>query len=201
MFAAILSGGENTRFPQTKGFIELGGKKIIENSLEVLRGIFGQVVISTNEPEKYFYLGAPLIGDIYPPQGPMTGIFSVLKATGAEDIFVISCDMPFINGELIKALIKEKKSGTGAPHLDAIVPLWRGRPEPLFAIYSAGCAGVLEKRILEGRAGLQLFLSEINVLYMEEDYVRAIDPGGRSFVNINTPEDLDKAKALITEEK
>jgi len=193
MLAAILAGGENTRFPAPKAFIEIGGIKIIEKALSVLKGIFGEVVISTNEPERYFYLGVPLIGDVYNVRGPMTGIFSVFSATGAPEVFTVACDMPFINPELIKALTKKKKTG-----FDAVIPVWKGSPEPLFAFYSANCAPKMERRILQCRTrqcrtGLQDFLSEIDVLYMDEDEVGAIDPGGRSFMNINTPEDLKRA--------
>jgi len=196
MLAAILAGGENTRFPGPKAFIEIGGRKIIEKALSVLKGIFGEVVISTNEPERYFYLGVPLIGDVYNVRGPMTGIFSVFAATRTPEVFTVACDMPFINPELIKALTEKIRPRFDAPPFDAVIPVWKGRPEPLFALYSASCAPKMETRILEGRTGLQDFLSEINVLYMDEGQVGAIDSAGRSFININTPGDMEKIGAL-----
>lgn len=191
MFSAILAGGENKRFPRTKAFLEIRGRKIINSTIDTLREIFGKVVISTNEPEKFFYLGLPLIGDIYPAKGPLVGIFSVLAAslntTGAEEVFVTGCDMPFIRRELVQTIAS--KRGKGAK---AIVPVWNGKPEPLLAMYSAACLPEMEKSILGGKTGIQDFLSKIDVLYIDETEVKGIDPSGRSFININTPEDLEK---------
>ena len=185
MVAAILSGGENTRFPSLKGFIEVGGQSIIETTLATLRSVCDEVVISTNEPEKYFHLGAPIIGDVVAPSCPMAGIYSVLKCTGAQDVLVAACDMPFINADLIRYIISNKGG-------DATVPSFNGLLEPLLAVYSAGAAETMLKRLQSGRRRLSGMLKEVNTKYVDEETVRGIDPDGRSFININTPEDLDR---------
>lgn len=184
MTSAILSGGENSRFPAPKGFIEVEGRRLIERNLKILREATDEVVISTNDPELYFYLGVPLIGDVIGPSGPMSGIYSVLLCTGAPEVFVTACDMPFIKPELISYIIG-KSAG------DATVPVFRGRPEPLLAVYSRGIMKTLENRIKQGRTSLSL-LDEVNVRYIEEGDVRKIDPEGKSFININTPEDYER---------
>ncbi|MDA8324598.1 MAG: molybdenum cofactor guanylyltransferase, partial [Nitrospiraceae bacterium] len=106
MLAVVLAGGENRRLPITKGLIEIGGKRLIETLLAALSGLFGDLAISTNEPEKYYYLGVPLIGDVYPVRGPMTGIFSALSFYSGRfgDAFFTACDMPFINMGLASRL-------------------------------------------------------------------------------------------------
>ncbi len=194
MFAVILAGGENTRFPAPKAFVRLEGKKIIEWQIGAFSMLpFRQTVISANEPEKYFHLGLPLIGDVYPVRGPMTGLFSAFAATGARRLFAVACDMPFIDIRLVRVII-DRMDRTGA---DAVAPVWKGKAEPLFALYSARCAPLMEKRILEGHTSLQGILSDAGAEYVSEDEVGAVDPGGKSFVNINTLEDLEKARALI----
>lgn len=184
MIAAIISGGENRRMPVIKGFIEINGKKIIESQLELLRGLFDRVVISSNAPELYFGLGVPVIGDVLSQRGPLTGILSVLLSTGEEEVFCVACDMPFISPELIGHITREKGG-------DAAVPVFCGRPEPLLSVYSKGIIETGLRRLAEGKASLTGILDEIDVRYIKEDDVRAIDPDGRSFVNINTPEDLN----------
>ena len=105
MTGTILAGGENRRIPLLKGHIEINGKKIIDSSANLMRNLFGRVAISTNTPELYFYCGVPMIGDIINQRGPLTGIFSVLSNIKDDAIFVVACDMPFLNGQLMKYMV------------------------------------------------------------------------------------------------
>ena len=182
MTAAILAGGENKRFPYNKAFIEVNGKRLIERTIDTLKSIFDSVVISTNEPESYFYLGLPMIGDVVNERGPMTGIFSVLSYI-KEDVFFMACDMPFINKGLLNGIIS--KGGS-------VIPVFDGLPQPLVGRYSYKAAGRMLKNIEEGKKGLRDFLKEADVVYMDEAETRAIDPEGLSFVNINTIDDYNK---------
>jgi len=187
MDALILAGGENKRLPITKGFLEINSKKILESNIELLNGIFDRVIISTNNPELYFYLGVPMVGDVFEHRGPMTGILSVLSIPEVSALFVTACDMPFIESELIKYIV-DKWSG----RRDAIVPIFDNKPQPLLGIYSKTIAQNMEQSIKNGERSLRKFLRRIDVLYIEEKDVRAIDPEGRSFVNINTMEDFQR---------
>ena len=184
MDALILAGGENKRFPITKGFIEMNSKKILESNIEILNGIFDRVIISTNNPELCYYLGVPMVGDVLKHRGPMTGILSVLSIPDVSELFVTACDMPFIKSELIKYIV-----GKWSERWDAIVPIFDNKPQPLLGIYSKTIAQNMEQSIKNGERSLKRFLRRINVLYIEENYVRAIDPEGMSFVNINTIDD------------
>lgn len=194
MTAAILSGGENTRIPVLKGFLEVGGRTILARSLEMLRRLFRDVVISTNMPARYFSFGVPLIGDIRDERGPMTGILSLLAATGDESVFVVACDMPFIKEELIRYIIDcyyRHAAGPGG-QADAVIPVFRGKPEPLLGIYSRSAFTVMEEEVRKGKRGIQETLAKLNVLYIPDEEVRRIDPEGLSFVNINTLNDYER---------
>jgi molybdopterin-guanine dinucleotide biosynthesis protein A len=184
MDALILAGGENKRFPVIKGFLEISGKRIIEKNIEFLKGIFDRVIISTNNPELYFYLSVPMVGDIIEYRGPMTGIFSALIISEVSGIFVTACDMPFINVMLIKYIVDKWEE-----RWDAVIPIFDKKPQPLLGIYSKRIAQDMEQDIKNGERSLRRFLRRIEVLYIEEKDVRAIDPEGRSFININTIDD------------
>ncbi len=195
MIGAILSGGENTRIPVLKGFLSIEGRAIIERSIDVLTRVFDRVVISTNMPERYFPLGVPLIGDIRREKGPMTGILSVLAATGADAVFVVACDMPFISEKLIRSMVGKYKAecaeqGTG--NCDAMIPVFGGYKEPLFGIYARSAAVPMDSLIRDGRRKLTDVLAGLRVRYIAEQEVRAVDPEGGSFVNINTMEDYER---------
>ncbi|MEW6675751.1 MAG: molybdenum cofactor guanylyltransferase [Nitrospirota bacterium] len=212
MDALILAGGENKRLSVLKGFIEIKGKRIIESNIELLSSIFDRVIISTNNPEIYFYLGVPMVGDILKYRGPMTGILSVLISLEVPEIFVTACDMPFIKPELIRYIIDKwtqntdtcsafsvqrsatKNSSLVTSHSllkrwDAVISIFDKKPQPLLGIYSKRIAKSMEESIKQGEKSLKRFLQRIDVLYIDEGKVRAIDPEGRSFININTMED------------
>ena len=193
MDALILAGGENKRIPVTKGFLRINGRCIIETNLELLRGVFDRVMISTNDPERYFSLGAPMVGDVVSDRGPMTGIFSTLIARDCTEVFVTACDMPFINVILIERMVGRWDSRKW----DAAVPVFEGKPQPLPGIYSRKIVKKIEESIQRGRRSLWDFLREINVHYLSEEEVRSIDREGRSFVNINTLEDFHREGGTI----
>ena len=187
MDALILAGGENSRIPFLKGFLEINGTKIIESNVRLLKGIFNRVLISTNSPELYFYLGTLMVGDIIKHRGPMTGIYSALNVPDVSDVFVTACDMPFINVILIQHMVNK-----WGEKWDAVIPLFDNRPQPLFGIYSQKISGKIEDSIKKGRKSLRELLKRINVLYIKEEEVRSIDTEGKSFVNINTMEDFKR---------
>ena len=188
MNALILAGGENKRLPMLKGFLEIDGKRIIESNINILERIFDRVIISTNNPEHYFYLGRPMIGDTMRERGPMTGILSTLNLPEISEIFVTACDMPFISGELIRSIVDQWNT-----RWDAVIPVFEEKPQPLLGIYSKTIAQNMENSIKSGKKSLRKFLQDIHVLYISEKDIRRIDREGKSFININTPEDAENA--------
>ena len=187
MDALILAGGENKRFLFHKGLAEIADKRIIEITSSLLRKHFNKVWLSTNNPEIFFYLGLPMIGDIINFRGPMTGIYSALVCTGTPEVFVTACDMPFISDEVIN-LVKNSYKGQ-----DAVIPVFHGNIEPLVGIYSNKIKDRMEEIIKSERRAIRDLLYDINVYYIQEEEVLRVDPEGRSFVNINTREDLQRA--------
>jgi molybdopterin-guanine dinucleotide biosynthesis protein A len=192
MDALILAGGENRRIAVIKAFLQVEGRSIIEANVELLKGIFDRVIISTNNPEIYFYLDVLLVGDVMEERGPMTGILSALNLPGAAEVFVTACDMPFISGILTRYMIDRWESGR-----EALIPVFNGKPQPLFGIYSRKITVAMEESIRRGDRGLIDFLGGRDVLYMEEREVRDIDAEGRSFVNINTIDDVKREGGKI----
>ena len=104
MKALVLAGGTNKRYGAVKSFIKVNDRRIIDTNIQILRKIFTEVIISTNDPEKYFHLGVPMVGDIVRDKGPMSGILSVLMLPRVDSVFVTACDMPFIHIDLTTAL-------------------------------------------------------------------------------------------------
>ena len=213
----ILAGGENTRMPALKAFIEVEGQRIIERNLEIMKQLFNEVFIVTNQPEIYSYLGAPMLGDAYNTRGPMTGIFTSLLSSSNPWVFISACDMPFINERLIRymasmrnnfdAVAPKAARPPGPPLAKRGIRGGKERPsgdytEPLFAFYSKKLLFSMEKSVISGNKSLRDFLSGKRVKYITSGEIRKIDPDAISFVNLNTPEDIElylraKDKILI----
>lgn len=194
MTAVILAGGENRRFPKIKGFIKSGNSTIIERNLVLLGELFDEVFINMNMPKVYSYLGVPLIGDVLPSRGPMSGIHSSLLHITGDSAFIVACDMPFIRKDVISLVCKRHlellQSGQSGV-FGATVPIYNGESQPLLGVYRKTILPKLEDRILNKKTSLRRFLYEIKTNFINESDIREIDPDGRSFVNINTPKDYE----------
>ncbi len=181
----ILAGGENSRMPVLKGFIEVNGQGILKRNLSILTHLFRNVFIITNEPEAYFSFRVAMVGDVYNTRGPMTGILTALLNSATPWVFISACDMPFINEHLIQYMASRRDN------FDAVVPLLEDKTEPLFAFYSRRLILSMERNILEGKKSLKDFLISERVKYISREEILKIDPEGRSFINLNTPDDAE----------
>lgn len=183
----ILAGGENSRMPEPKAFIKVNGRSIIQRALRTYGQLFSNSLIVTNQPEHYSHFGIRMCGDVYNIRGPMTGILTSLMNASDPWVFVSACDMPFLNKNLIEFMASYRRT------YEAVVPLYKGRPEPLHAYYSSRLTKSMEKALLSGNRAMKDFLRSKRVKYLSFRELRKFDPGGKSIVNINTPRDLKAA--------
>ncbi len=191
--AVVLAGGRNRRFGALKSFINIEGVSIIAKNLALLRELFHEVFISTNLPEPYSHLGAPLIGDVLPSRGPMSGIHSALLNAKGPGVFVAACDMPFLNKEVIMFILERRlRHCRECGPCDAVVPVFNDWPQPLSGIYSRTLLPYLEEGIVHEKTSLIRFLGDVDTFFINEPEIRTIDPWGRSFMNINTIEDYKR---------
>ena len=113
----ILAGGQSRRMGRNKALLDMGGICLIEQSFQVLANLFHEVVLITNTPDEYAFLNCRCLPDIYPGVGSIAGLHSALHNSATERIFVVPCDMPFLNSSLISLLCQSD------PAYDAVVPL------------------------------------------------------------------------------
>ncbi|MBI5699276.1 molybdenum cofactor guanylyltransferase [Candidatus Saganbacteria bacterium] len=184
----ILAGGKSSRLGKDKAFVKFEGVPIIERILSVLGTLFGKCLIVTNTPEKYADLGCRVVTDVYQGVGPLGGLHAGLTASDSERNLVTACDMPLINQELVKYLINVKGQ-------DAVVPVVKGFPEPLLAVYSKKCLPAIDKMIRGGQYKISRLYDKVATKFIDEKELREIDPELLSFCNINT------LNALKTHEK
>jgi len=182
--AVILAGGKSRRFGSNKAFAELDGSPLIERVIAVLRPVFNELTIITNNPDEYAYLGLPMHEDLVKGLGPIGGIYTGLEKIRHPSGFFVACDMPFLNENLIRYMASLNNG------FDAVVPKIDWKMEPLHAIYSKDCLPVIIELIAVGECMINKFFQQLKVRFLDEDEIRAHDPLLRSFYNINKPDEL-----------
>lgn len=179
----ILAGGSSSRMGSNKALLLHRNGRIIEGIYRTLAELFEEVIIVTNTPELYQFLPCRKVPDIYPGKGVVAGIHAGLSQSRGGGIFVVGCDMPQLQGELIRHLT------TLAEGADVVMPLSAGGYEPLHAIYGKGCLPALEELLRNGDQRVISLLPRVRVREVPAEEVALFDEGFDSFVNINTPDD------------
>jgi FdhD protein len=179
----ILSGGESLRMGSDKSLLPIHGARFIDHVYVRLAELFDEVIIVTNSPEFYREIPCRKVPDIYPSKGSLTGIHSGLCHAGQEKVFVAACDMPFLSAETIRRLCLEKEEG------DVVVPRSGRGVEPLHALYDKRCLPAIEAALDAGEKRIVSFFPQVRVLEVPEAIFKDCDPEGRSFRNINTPQE------------
>jgi molybdopterin-guanine dinucleotide biosynthesis protein A len=184
MTGAVLAGGKSVRFGRNKALEAVGGKRLVERAAESLAPFCDPVMVVANDLAPYAHLGLMLVRDIIPRQGPLGGIYTALLAGGDDWLLVKATDMPFLVPELARLLIEAKEG------FDAVVPMTGDRFEPLLALYSRRCLPWIVRQLDSGERQIIRFYRHIRVRTVPEEEWRPVDPGGLSFRNVNTLQDL-----------
>ncbi|MFN2137104.1 MAG: molybdenum cofactor guanylyltransferase, partial [Candidatus Promineifilaceae bacterium] len=143
-----------------------------------------EIILIANNPDPYAYLGLAAYGDIYPDSGPLGGIHTALVHAAYDHVLVVANDMPWLNEGLLAYLIELRQTA------DIVVPRWQKFPEPLHAVYSKQCLPPIEHNLASGDLKITRFFGRVRVRYVDPPEIERFDPGGRSFTNVNRPEDL-----------
>ncbi|HPD56171.1 MAG TPA: molybdenum cofactor guanylyltransferase [Smithellaceae bacterium] len=189
MTGIILAGGKNSRMGTNKAFLELDGTSIIERINSVLSELFPEIIIVTNDPLSYTQLSpAVIVTDIYKNKGALGGIYAGLFFASENHAFITACDMPFINKDLIAYL-----AGLTANY-DIVVPQGADGMQPLHAVYSKNCLAPIKKNLEADKLKITGFYKGLRVLTVTEEKLQPFNEDGKTFLNINTPGELDKLR-------
>ncbi len=190
MTGIILAGGRNLRMGENKAFLEINGQRIIERTRNLFQELFAEIILVTNSPFAYLDLKLRMVTDLLPGKGALGGIFTGLFYSAYSHAFVVACDMPFLNKEMISYLISL------ASKYDIVIPKTEDGLQPLHAIYSQKCLPHMENLLRQGNLKIIDFFHLVKTREVFTDELRTFDPLLRSFFNVNTPEDLARAKEL-----
>ena len=181
---AIQAGGKSSRMGTDKSFVPFLGRPMIEVVRERVAGLGDELILITNRPEAYAYLGLPMFGDDYPDTGPLGGIYTAVRHARHAHTLVVACDMPWLNRPLLEYMVELRQMA------DVVVPRWEKFPEPLHAVYSQACLEPIREKLEAGMLKITAFYGRVSVRFVDRPEIERFDPEGRSFVNVNTPDDL-----------
>jgi molybdopterin-guanine dinucleotide biosynthesis protein A len=187
----IQAGGQSSRMGEDKGLVDLCGKPMIQNIIDRLYPFAGELIITTNRPDNYKRFGLQIFEDFYKDYGALAGLHTALSCASNEMVFVIACDLPFVNTSLFKFM----KNLFEAKQVDLVIPRTEKGYEPFYAFYKRNnCLPLVTDAIESGKRRLISWFEFAKVHPIYEDQLREFDPTLDSFVNINTPEDLEIAQ-------
>jgi molybdopterin-guanine dinucleotide biosynthesis protein A len=185
--AIILAGGRSSRMGSPKALLPFDGEPLIVHLVRRLALMFGEVIVVAAPDQVLPTLPATLVRDEVAYQGPVGGLSYGLRAAAGEFAFVTSCDSVFLSTPLISHLLALKDTA------DAVVPRWDGRVQPLLAVYRRSILPLLEAQIARGELRATALLDKVRTRTVDEEEIRALDPDGLSFFNMNTPRDYHDA--------
>jgi molybdopterin-guanine dinucleotide biosynthesis protein A len=198
--AVILAGGRSSRMGTPKAALRFEGVPLLTHLCERLAPFFPEIVVvrAPGQELPWGAAGPPPPGvsvaeDAVTDQGPVAGICAGLAATRAELAFVVSCDVPFLNPRLGARMVELTEG------YDVVVPQWEGRLHPLQAVYRGRVLPLLEEQLASGRRRAVDLYERVPVRKLSEEEIRAVDPLGRTFLNMNTPKEYQEALALWKE--
>ncbi|RLD07216.1 MAG: molybdenum cofactor guanylyltransferase [Chloroflexi bacterium] len=190
---AIQAGGKSSRMGQDKALMPFRGIPLIQVVMERLAPIADEIIITTNAPDAYRFLGVPLYRDLRPNRGALGGLYTALKSAKGEFVAVVACDLPFASKEFF--LTASKLIVTRGA--DIVIPKTEFGYEPLHALYRRdACIPPIEAALDANQWKVISWFEKVKVYALSKEEMVLFDPEGSSFWNLNTLEDFAKAEAI-----
>ncbi len=174
-----------------KALIPFLGRPLIERVLERLSPLADEILVTTNRPEDYRYLGLPLAGDAFPGRGALGGLYTALHAAGQPLVAVAACDMPFASAALFDYL-RLTLLRTGS---NAAIPRTAGGTEPFHAVYDRqACLPLILAALQADLWRVDAWFPQAAIYFLAPEEMQPYDAHGLAFANVNTPEELAAAE-------
>lgn len=194
----IQAGGESRRMGQDKALIPFLGKPLIQRVVDRVSPLADEVLVTTNQPDNFLFLGLPLHKDLLPGKGALGGIYSALSIARYPRVAIVACDMPFVSSELLAAeldLLDQTDS-------DAVIPKTESGTEPFHAVYRReNCLPAIQTALQAGQWRVNSWFPETRIRYISLEETHRFDPAGLAFWNVNTPEEFRQAEQIAQEQE
>lgn len=190
IFGVILAGGLARRMGgQDKALLALGGKNLLSHVQARLEPQVERLAISANGDALRFGSGLAVLAD-KTSQGPLSGVLAALDwaaPLGATAVVSVAVDTPFFPADLVPQLCLAAERSSGG----VAVAVSGGIDHPTFALWPVGLRDDLRAFLASGAK------TRVMDFARAHDAARAVFGDDAAFVNVNTPEDLATAAAMV----
>jgi molybdopterin-guanine dinucleotide biosynthesis protein A len=190
--AFVLAGGASERMGQDKALLELAGVPMVIRAVRLAQPYVASVAIVAPH-DRYAQMDLRILPDCWPGAGPLGGIATALSATISDWNLILGCDLPHLMPEWVAWFISRALKSPA----QAVIPESRRGLEPLAAMYHKSCGETLTAAVERGVRRVTEGLSELMFERVSMAEWRELDPTGKLFENMNTPEDYAEARRRI----
>ena len=192
----ILAGGQSKRMGRTKATLEIGGISLLQRVANHVASICREVIIVTRDPAALADMDYRIVKDLIPGQGPLGGVATGLFYARFPWCLLTACDLPFLRREFLERLAVLTRDAPRGPR--ALVPQTPDGWQPLVAAYHKECLKPAQRLLAQGERKLD-DLRDHGVIWQSipADSFRDVDPHLETFINVNTPDELEMARARI----
>lgn len=178
--AAILCGGKSSRMGFDKSLLKFDGEFALLKTMNKLEEFFSEVIFITNERTKFpkEFSSVKLVEDFYKEKGPLGGLVTALEISKTDNIFLIACDIPKINDDLILEMAKYINK------YQIVICEQKGQLEPLFAFYNKSCLPIFKEQLNINDLKLRRNFDKFSLKKITLDSESTLD-------NVNKPNQLN----------
>lgn len=194
MDGLILAGGKSTRMGgKHKGSMKFGENTFTGRLVKEMQKETQQIWISYGEVTHEIYENCQIVRDVYPGCGPLGGLHAGIKVCQSDAVMAVACDMPFMKIEFFRYLkmYMEEEERKQEKSFDGIVPIYRGKINPLAAIYRKRANRFVEQQLETKNYKILAALNRMDILYIHLDDKKEL---GEMLRNINTMSDYQTIK-------
>ena len=193
ILGTVLAGGKSQRFGEDKSQVKLDGKLLIDHILDEIINEFKEILIVSNNQINFKHSDKiSMISDLKKDQGPLGGVLSAMKWVKESNkdykwISTFPVDTPFFKKEILQNFLREINSDESKLFFIKS----NNTRHNIFGIWSIDLMEKLEEDLNYGKRKVEHWANDIGVKVIEMKFLND-DP----FFNINSKEDLEKAKKI-----
>ena len=194
ILGTVLAGGKSQRFGEDKSQVMLEGKLLIDYILSEISSEFREIlIVSNNKIDFKNSEKISIIEDFKKGLGPLGGVLSAMKWVkennkNYEWVSTFPVDTPFFKKEILQKFYKEIEIEKSRLFF---IKSNKTRHN-IFGLWSIDLLDKLEEDLNRGDRKVELWANSVGVKVIDMDF-KNIDP----FFNINTKQDLEKAKEKL----
>jgi len=196
----VLAGGRSSRLHRDKVLLPWKEATLLDHAIQRLRQVGDSVCICANRDDLAGF-GLPILHDAAPHAGPLGGIVAALEQSQTPWNLFLAVDLPLLPVHLLQTLARRAASEPAGTL--CIVPQVDGLPQPLCGMYHRSLCDGLRQALNGGKYKIMHAVREATaaipgsrVELFEVLSETSIDEVRDWFLNVNTPEDWERARQL-----